>query len=252
MVSLVKKDNMKNTLFALFALSAENLLASSTPVGFIDDYDLALERAKTEKKYIVADFSGSDWCFWCQRLDKEVFQQEAFISVATNKYVLLMIDSPRDKSILSEKAKTQNKALVRRYKVNGFPTVLLLNDEGKIVGETGFVGGGPENYLKHLEEKVAAIPAYLNYVKPLVKRINGFYRHYSEEMTKAMATVQGKDKSEAEAVERETTLKLVAEFLAIIAEERAKEVPDVAKLECEKILREAESGAVKLAAKFAP
>lgn len=230
------------TLLATAALIA----ATSTPVGFIDDYDLALERAKAENKLIVADFSGSDWCFWCKRLDKEVFQQEDFISVATNKYVLLMVDSPSDKSVLSEKAKAENPKLVKKYGVQGFPTVLLLDGEGKIQAETGFVGGGATNYLHHLEEKIAAIPFFKAWVKPLNQRIAAFYRRYHREMTAAMKTVQGKDKAEVAACERETTLSLVAELEAIIAEERAKTVPREVASERAALLDQAARGAEKL------
>lgn len=77
---------------------ADSAVSTSTPKRFTDDYDQALAQAKAEQKLIVADFSGSDWCFWCQRLDEEVFAQESFIAEATNRYVLLMVDRPRDKS----------------------------------------------------------------------------------------------------------------------------------------------------------
>lgn len=221
-------------------------VSTSTPLGFTDDYDEALARAKAEKKIIVADFSGSDWCFWCQRLDKEIFSQEAFISVATNKYVLLMIDRPRNKAVLSEKAKEQNPELIRKYKIQGFPTVLLLDGEGKILAETGFVGGGPENYLKHLEEKIAAIPFYTAWMKPLNRRISAFYKRYSREMSDAVKEAQGKSDADVKKIEAETTLRLVAELEAIIAEERAKEVPAEIASERAARLDQAESGAVKL------
>ena len=230
----------------MFAILSIFLAVTSTPVGFTDDYDAALTQAKAEKKLVLADFSGSDWCFWCQRLDKEVFSQEAFVSAATNKFVLLMVDRPRDKSVLSEKAKTQNDALIRRYKVQGFPTVLLLDEDGKIQAETGFVGGGPENYLKHLDEKVAAIPFYTAWVKPLNKRISDFYRRYHDEMSAAMRTVQGKSKAEEIACERETTLRLVAELESVIAEERAREVPKEVASERARRLDQAADGARKL------
>lgn len=227
-------------------LTSVALLATSTPVGFTDDYDAALAQAKAENKIVLADFSGSDWCFWCQRLDTEVFQKEEFVSVATNKFVLLMIDRPRDKSRLSEKAKKQNPKLIRKYKIDGFPTVLLLDGEGKILAETGFVGGGPKNYLKHLDEKVAAIPFFTSWIKPLDRRIAAFYRRYHDEMTAAMKTVQGKSKEEVAACERETTLRLVAELDAIIAEERAREVPSEVVSERAARLDQAEAGANKL------
>ena len=70
---------MKKTIAAVLSATAFAALAeTSTPAGWTDDYDAALERAAKENKLILADFSGSDWCGWCQRLDKEVFDTEEF------------------------------------------------------------------------------------------------------------------------------------------------------------------------------
>ncbi|MBR3957884.1 MAG: thioredoxin family protein, partial [Kiritimatiellae bacterium] len=80
---------MKNTIpmlcAALFALAA--FAKTSTPEGWLDDYDAALKKAAVENKYVVVDFSGSDWCGWCKRLDKEVFSQKDFVSEAKKNYV---------------------------------------------------------------------------------------------------------------------------------------------------------------------
>jgi len=143
---------MKKTLFAAVAVAACVAGAkTSTPVGWTDDYDAALKRAAAEKKLVVADFSGSDWCGWCMRLDKEVFDTEVFRKDATNRYVLLMIDTPQDKSRLSEKAKTQNPALLKKYAIRGFPTVLMLDKDGKVIHQTGYQRGGPGPYLEMLK-----------------------------------------------------------------------------------------------------
>jgi len=143
---------MKNLLFASITLSA--LLAgakTSTPAGWTDDYEAALKRAASEKKLVVADFSGSDWCGWCKRLDREVFDTEEFRRAATNDYVLLMIDTPSDRSLLSEKARKQNPELVKKYEIRGFPTVLMLDATGKVVHKTGYRRGGPLPYLEMLK-----------------------------------------------------------------------------------------------------
>ena len=66
---------------------------------------MALRRAAAENKLVLADFSGSDWCGWCKKLDKEVFDTEEFRKGATNEYVLLMVDSPQDQGLLGEKFK---------------------------------------------------------------------------------------------------------------------------------------------------
>lgn len=134
---------------------AQNAVAkTSTPAGWTDDLEAAQKQAAKEGKLILADFSGSDWCSWCIRLDKEVFSKKEFLEGAKDKFVLVFIDSPQDKSLLSDSAKSRNKKLVDQYGVRGFPTVLILDETGKQIAQTGYVRGGAEAYLKHLEELV--------------------------------------------------------------------------------------------------
>ena len=118
------------------------------------DYDKALEKAKKEKKYVLVDFSGSDWCGWCIRLDQEVFQKKAFKSYAKENLVLVLLDFPRNKKI-SSKLKKQNSKLAQKFGVRGFPTVLILNPEGKLLKQTGYVQGGPDTYVKHIKQIIA-------------------------------------------------------------------------------------------------
>ena len=146
----MKRILLMSALLVALAATAK----TSTPAGWIDDYDTALKRAADEEKLIVANFSGSDWCGWCKRLDSEVFNTYDFRKGATNRYVLLMVDSPRDRSLLSPKAREQNPKLVEKYGIRGFPTVLILDAKGKTVNELGYRRGGPENYLKALEAAI--------------------------------------------------------------------------------------------------
>ncbi len=146
----MKRILLMSALLVALAATAK----TSTPAGWIDDYDVALKRAADEKRLIVANFSGSDWCGWCKRLDAEVFNTDDFRKGATNRYVLLMVDSPRDRSLLSPKAREQNPKLVEKYGIRGFPTVLILDAKGKTVSELGYRRGGPENYLKALEAAI--------------------------------------------------------------------------------------------------
>ena len=120
--------------------------------GWIDDFDEAKRLAVKENKLILVDFSGSDWCCWCEKLDKEVFATEEFRLKAPKKFVLLMIDSPRDKTRLSEKATKQNPVLRQKYGIRGYPTVLILDSRGEVLCETGYRAGGPTAYLKYLED----------------------------------------------------------------------------------------------------
>ena len=142
---------MKHMLSAAAAASACALFATSTPEGWTDDFDAAKAQAKSEGKLLLVDFSGSDWCGWCKKLDKEVFATSEFLAGVKDGYVLVMVDSPSNKSLLSDKAKEQNPKLVSKYKVSGFPTVLIMDSEGEVVEKTGYRQGGPRPYVEYLQ-----------------------------------------------------------------------------------------------------
>lgn len=127
---------------------------TSTPAGWTDDMEAAKKQAANEGKQILVNFTGSDWCAWCAVLEREVFSQKEFLDAAKDKFVLVFIDSPQDKSLLSESAKSQNKKLVNDYGIRGFPTVLVLDAGGKLIAKTGYMRGGAKAYLKHLEALV--------------------------------------------------------------------------------------------------
>lgn len=111
--------------------------------------DAKAEAAK-RKVPILADFSGSDWCGWCIKLDKEVFSTDLFKAYAAENLVLLLVDFPR-RLPQTEELKKQNNDLVEKFGIEGFPTILLLDAEGKLLGRTSYLPGGAENYVTHLK-----------------------------------------------------------------------------------------------------
>jgi len=123
--------------------------------GWMTDFEKAKALAKAEKKYILIDFSGSDWCGWCIKLDREVFSQDAFQSYAKDHLVLVLADSPRDKSKQSGELQKQNDQLIKEFKVRGFPTVFILDSDGKIIAKTGYQDGGAEAYVEHIKKLIA-------------------------------------------------------------------------------------------------
>ena len=107
--------------------------------------------AKKKNLLILADFSGSDWCGWCKKLDKEVFSQKKFLDYTKDNFVLLLIDFPKNKK-MDEATKLQNTQLAQKYQVRGFPTVLIIDADGKVIKQTGYVPGGADAYIKHLKQ----------------------------------------------------------------------------------------------------
>ena len=133
---------------ALLALTATAALAAG---GWDDDYDKALAKAKAEKKMVLLDFTGSDWCPWCIKLDGEVFSKADFKSYAKDNLVLVEVDFPNGKR-QTKKLKQQNDKLKEEFGVKGFPTVIVLNSEGKKVGQLGYQEGGPKPFTAKLDE----------------------------------------------------------------------------------------------------
>jgi thioredoxin-related protein len=142
--------------FARWAVAAIVCLATSAAwaeAGWTDDFEKALETAKKENKHVLVDFSGSDWCGWCIRLEDEVFSKRPFKEFAEENLVTVLIDFPRKKK-LGKKQMESNQSLAQKYAVEGYPTVLLLNPAGEVVGRTGYKPGGPEEYVKHIQEMI--------------------------------------------------------------------------------------------------
>jgi thioredoxin-related protein len=115
------------------------------------DFEKAKKKAMSENKTLLIDFSGSDWCSWCIKLDEEVFQKDAWKAYAKEHLVQVLIDFPREKSEQSEALQKQNNQLAKQYTVRGFPTVLLLNQEGSMIEKTGYQRGGAESYINHIK-----------------------------------------------------------------------------------------------------
>ena len=122
-------------------------------VVWLTDFKEAQQIAEKEIKVMLVDFSGSDWCGWCVKLDKEVFSQKAFQKYAAENLVLVLIDFPRKKWQTPDQKKANNE-LAQKYGVRGFPTVLLLKPDGSLIFRTGYKRGGAEAYVKFLKKQL--------------------------------------------------------------------------------------------------
>ena len=127
--------------------------ASNAPIGtWTTDYKKAQEEAKASHKLLLLDFTGSDWCGFCIQLDKAILQQPRFKDYASKNLVLMEVDFPRRKAQSAETQK-QNMELARRYQIEGFPTLVVLNGEGKTVWRyDGLYQGGIATFLAELDK----------------------------------------------------------------------------------------------------
>jgi thioredoxin-related protein len=121
---------------------------ASAPEGWLTNVDEAIELAKKENKAIMLEFTGSDWCPPCIKMKKEVFSKPEFLKAASEKFVLVHLDFPRGDTELREK----NQPLAEKYKIEGYPTIILLDAEGKEITRF-FASKYPtvETFLEHLD-----------------------------------------------------------------------------------------------------
>ena len=138
------------TLF-LLALALGAVTSAFADSSWQTDYKKAQDQAKADNKLVLLDFTGSDWCGWCIKLNREVFSKPEFKEYATKNLVLVEIDFPRGKA-QSDSLKRQNEELASHYGIQGFPTVVVLNGEGRKVGELGYMEGGAPAFIAELEK----------------------------------------------------------------------------------------------------
>lgn len=125
--------------------------SAGTETIWLTNFESAQARARSEKKSLLIDFTGSDWCPPCIMLDRQVFSQPEFEKYAAQNLVLLEVDFPRVKELSGEQ-KAANEKLAERYGIYGFPTVVVLDSNGKILGQLGYMPGGPKDFIAALEK----------------------------------------------------------------------------------------------------
>lgn len=140
---------MKTFIAALVIVAAS--AAAVIAGGWQTDFEQTMATAKEQQKYVLLNFTGSDWCGWCKKQEAEVFQKEGFQNWANDNILLMKVDFPR-KTKLPAAEQEQNRALQKKYKVTGFPTFVLLDSEGNAVWkQPGYIKGGVKGFISVLE-----------------------------------------------------------------------------------------------------
>lgn len=131
------------------------LLLSLVNQTWFTNWEEAQNKATQENKVILLNFSGSDWCAPCIKMKREVFESEAFLSIAEQKLVLVRADFPRSKkNQLPKEQIAHNEKLAEKYNPNGkFPLTLLVDTKGKVIKEwDGYVFASQDKFLIELKE----------------------------------------------------------------------------------------------------
>jgi protein disulfide-isomerase len=142
---------MKKILIAMLAATVL-WRVNAAETTWLTDLPQAQAQAKTENKIVLMDFTGSDWCGWCIKFKKEVFDTQEFQDYAAKNVVLVELDYPRKKEQSAE-LKKANAALKDKYGISGYPTLIVLDKNGKEIGkQVGYEEGGPKAFIAKLEK----------------------------------------------------------------------------------------------------
>ena len=144
------------TAFAAVSCEKSEVLDNSANGRWLHDYEAAKKQAKEESKPILINFTGTDWCGWCIKIEKEIFSKEEFKTYAKENLILMEVDFPKkkeNKAKQTAEVKAQNKKLDKEFKIEGYPTIFLIDAEGKKLSEDiGYREGGAQAYVDHLKE----------------------------------------------------------------------------------------------------
>ena len=127
---------------------AETTPATPAKFKWFTSIESARKAARAANKPILMLFTGSDWCPWCIKLEKEILSQKDFKTWATGHVVLYIADYTHHKPVVD---KAGNDKLMKEYGVGGFPTIVITTAAGKKIGSSGYKKMTPAEYAKDLE-----------------------------------------------------------------------------------------------------
>ena len=128
---------------------------SAAPAGWVTDFAAASTQAKAANKPMLLNFTGSDWCPWCIKMDKDVLETAQFKDFAAQNLVLVYVDFPQHTELPAALA-AQNNALQQKFSVEGFPSFILLDSKGyKIAQMVGYQPGGPSAFIDQVKQALA-------------------------------------------------------------------------------------------------
>lgn len=140
--------------------SADNQIEAAGGLTWFTSFNSAIEDASKKDSIIIVNFTGSDWCEWCHELEKNVFSKDVFHKWSEENATLLYLDFPQNK-VLSQEQSNHNRVLAQVYGVQGFPTILILDKNGNLIGRTGY-GEDVDTWIKNIEDNKILFDSYVN------------------------------------------------------------------------------------------
>jgi len=136
--------------FILFLLCAVTFVSRAESSQWLTNFGAAKKQARQEDKKILLLFTGSDWCPWCQKWEKEALSKPEFLSYAKTNLVLLVVDFPEKKPLPKIQAKA-NEVLRQEYNAEEFPLAVVTDAKGKKLAAFKYLEGGPKVVIDKLE-----------------------------------------------------------------------------------------------------
>ncbi|MGC3956932.1 MAG: thioredoxin family protein [Verrucomicrobiota bacterium] len=143
---------MKKLVFGAFIALALIGATAGESSAWLTDLTKAQALAKAEKKLVLLDFTGSDWCPPCKALHKNVLSKPEFEAYAKTNLVLVEVDFPNEKPQSAE-LKKSNEQLQEKFKIDSYPTIIVLDAEGKVISrKSGYGGTSAKEFIAGLEK----------------------------------------------------------------------------------------------------
>lgn len=139
------------TLLVLLAGTGVTALGGSNPVSWLTNDREAFEAAHAARRPVLMFFTGSDWCVWSEKMEQEVFSSAEFAQYADRNLILLKLEFPRSYDLPAAQMK-HNRSLQREYGISGYPTVVVTDDHGVVLGRLTYHQGGPQQFLGELSK----------------------------------------------------------------------------------------------------
>ena len=189
---------MKRIVLAALVCAAAGALADvgkSTPKGFSDDFDASVKAAEKSGKNLWVLFTGSDWCYWCKKLEKEAVSKPEFAVEGAKRFELVFLDFPNDKSRVRPELANRNRALAAKFGVRGYPTIVLAGPAGEklMTARRPQAGEDFAAYFDGQLKKAKFAPQIAKMIAPYEKEFEALQKEWAAKASDAFKGIDHED-----------------------------------------------------------